>query len=221
MMSREAARLRYADKLGMKIGDLTFNRIATKRGDGNRFFGVFKCKCGKSITLDLGRTLRGRYRRHCGCKTDRGSHRTHGMHRTPEYSSWQAMKSRCLDPNNKDYPRWGGLGITIYVPWVNSFSKFYRHVGPRPHGTTLDRINTLKNYEPGNVRWATATEQQRNKRNSMIWHVKGRTFASLEEAAVSLSVSAFTIWRWVNGAFDRRRGTFTPARKDCHVTNRY
>jgi hypothetical protein len=78
------------------------------------------------------------------------------------------MKARCLDPGNKDYPRWGGVGITIHQEWIDSFEAFYRDVGPRPKGTSLDRIKAELGYRPGNVRWATPAEQARNRRDLVI-----------------------------------------------------
>jgi len=78
------------------------------------------------------------------------------------------MKSRCLDPGNKDYPKWGGAGITIHQEWIDSFEAFYRDVGPRPPGTSIDRINPEFGYHPGNVRWATPVEQARNRRDIVV-----------------------------------------------------
>jgi hypothetical protein len=78
------------------------------------------------------------------------------------------MKSRCLDPDCKDYPRWGGVGITIHREWIDSFEAFFRDVGSRPKGTSLDRIVPELGYHPGNVRWATPIEQARNKKNLVV-----------------------------------------------------
>lgn len=212
---------RYERRAGEKVGYLTFSGLADTRADHNRLLGRFVCECGNNILLPAGRVLNGRKRTHCGCMRDRGAHRTHGMRESPEYSSWQAMKGRCLDPNNKDFPRWGGLGVTIYPEWINSFSAFFEYVGHRPEGTSIDRIDTMRGYEPGNVRWATPTDQQRNRRTSKTWHIKGLTFESAQEAADHFGVSEHTVWRWVNGQFDSRRNTFTPPREDCHAIDRY
>lgn len=221
-MGRTAAVIeRYGDRLGERIGDLVFVDIAAERADGNRLCGIFRCDCGNTAQFHLSRVLNGKTRTHCGCKTDRGKSRTHGMHGTPEYSSWSSMKARCLDPGNKDYPRWGGRGITICAEWVESFEAFFAHIGPRPPGTSLDRIDTTRGYEPGNVRWATDREQAQNRATSYRWHIKGRDFESSMEAAQHFGVSDVTISRWVHGAFDNRRGTFTEPRNDCYVTPRY
>lgn len=191
------------------------------RGDGNRFYGFFKCDCGSVIERPARRVISTGQPSHCGCQTDRGAHRTHGMHNTPEYRSWQAMKARCLDPNNKDYPRWGGRGVTVCKEWVDSFDAFFDQVGPRPKGTTLDRIDNRRGYEPGNVRWATNSEQMQNTRLSREWHIKGGVFPTVYTAAEHFGVSAHTVWRWVNGQYDKRRGRFTPPRDDCYATRKY
>lgn len=212
---------RYRGRIGERIGELTFQEISTERADHGRVLGVFICSCGVSRDYPLGRILNGRARTHCGCRTDRGAHRTHGMRNSREYSSWQSMKARCLDRNNKDYPRWGGRGVTVCGLWVGSFEAFYEHAGPRPRGTSLDRVDNNKGYEPGNVRWATPVEQQRNRRDTFVWHIKGLTFQSHGDAALHFCVSEHTIWRWVNGQFDKRRNSFTPPRGDCNAIPRY
>ena len=168
MMGNKAIHDRYTHRIGERIGDLVFAGISGKRADKNRLLGLFRCDCGIVATFPLGRVLNGKKKTHCGCKTDHGTHRKHGMRNSPEYSSWQAMKVRCLAPANKDYPRWGGRGITVCKQWIDSFEAFYSHIGPRPKGTSLDRIDNERGYEPGNVRWATPLQQARNRHNLTI-----------------------------------------------------
>ncbi len=97
-----------------------------------------------------------------------GARLSHGMVRSPEYSSWCAMKARCLNPNTTRFEQWGGRGIKICPQWVNSFENFYADVGPRPTPKhSIDRIDNDGNYEPGNVRWATPKEQNNNKRTNL------------------------------------------------------
>jgi hypothetical protein len=74
------------------------------------------------------------------------------------------MKQRCLNKNNKRYNDYGGRGITIHGQWLDSFDHFYTDMGKRPAGYSLDRIDNDKNYEPGNCKWSTKSEQQNNKR---------------------------------------------------------
>jgi hypothetical protein len=87
----------------------------------------------------------------------------------PGYRCWAMMKQRCLNPNYPDYFSYGGRGITIYPEWIDNYFAFYDYIGPRPSlNHTIDRIDVDGNYEPGNVRWATKSEQQRNKRTIPI-----------------------------------------------------
>src|SRR5436190_271390 len=53
------------------------------------------------------------------------SRETHGMKSTPEYAAWQRMRRRCHDPENKDYPEYGAMGITVCPEWQISFVAFH------------------------------------------------------------------------------------------------
>lgn len=204
-MTREAAADRYQPYVGSAVGDLTFLGISPNRGDSSRILGAFRCGCGREVTMPAGRVLHGGSRRHCGCKTDRGANRRHGMRNSTTYSSWQSMKGRCLDPGNKDFPRWGGSGVRIHPAWIETFEAFYTDMGDRPAGTTLDRIDSTGNYEPGNCRWATGVEQASNTKQSWTVEIDGRLFPSAEAAARAHGVSTTTITRWCDGYIDQRR----------------
>ena len=79
-----------------------------------------------------------------------------------EYISWAHMKTRCQNPNNDRYHRYGGRGIKVCERW-QSFENFLADMGVRPPGLTLERMDNDSNYEPGNCKWATQKEQANNK----------------------------------------------------------
>jgi hypothetical protein len=75
------------------------------------------------------------------------------------------MKARCTNPKHIGFHVYGGRGIRVCDAWTNDFEAFLAHVGPKPTPThTIDRIDVNGHYEPGNVRWATYSEQSKNKR---------------------------------------------------------
>jgi hypothetical protein len=82
------------------------------------------------------------------------------------YSRWASMNERCRNTNALNYPLYGGRGITVCARWKgpNGFPNFLQDMGICPRGKSLDRIDVNGNYEPGNVRWATAKEQRANQR---------------------------------------------------------
>jgi hypothetical protein len=127
-----------------------------------------QCECGNTVVVN-GNALRRGNTRSCGClQKDEASlrRRTHGMKGTPTYRSWVAMKNRCTNPRQDNYGRYGARGIAVCDRWLGEggFDAFLYDMGERPEGTTLDRIDPDGNYEPANCRWATAEEQERNKR---------------------------------------------------------
>ena len=99
--------------------------------------------------------------------------------RDPAYRSWESAKARCRNPNNPDYATYGGRGIVFDARW-DSFPAFLADMGPRPRGTTLDRINSDGDYAPGNCRWASNEDQARNKRSNRRVLFDGRTMTLVE-----------------------------------------
>lgn len=160
--------------IGLKFGRLT---ALHEVGKGNRgYIYLFQCDCGNKKELSgsivkTGKTVS------CGCvrsETIRAKNFVHGLVHTGAYQSWQAMKSRCTNPNQKAYKRYGGAGLSFEKSW-ELFENFVKDMGERPSGMTLDRIDNLKGYSKENCRWATVNEQNRNtKQNVFITH-NGKT----------------------------------------------
>lgn len=87
---------------------------------------------------------------------------THGWTGTPTYKVWQSIRDRV-----KHNPKYTRYGIKVCDRWLNSFENFLADMGRKPRNMSIDRIDTNGNYEPGNCRWATVTEQNRNRRNTI------------------------------------------------------
>lgn len=140
---------------------------------------VYECNCGRVLLIPV-RQAKYKPNQKCnGCKLI-----THGMWKSPEYSAWEAMIQRCTNPKATKFENYGGRGISVCERWLNSFSAFHEDVGNRPSDKhSIDRIDNDGNYEPGNVRWATAKEQCRNVRKNLIYEFQGqqRTLAEISE----------------------------------------
>src|SRR5882762_5920001 len=132
-----------------------------------------RCMCGTVRDVYGGNLRKGRARGgsiSCGCQFDRESHR---LSDSSEYKIWLLMIRRCTVKTNADYPRYGGRGISVCAEWFNSFNKFFEDMGPRPLGLTLERDENDGPYSKENCRWATLSEQGRNKRNNRIIEFAG------------------------------------------------
>jgi hypothetical protein len=93
---------------------------------------------------------------------------------SPEYRAWKAARHRCTNPDAANAVYYQARGIEFSPSW-DSFTQFLADVGPRPPGATLDRIDVNGDYAPGNVRWASRTTQQRNRRNNVVLEFNGES----------------------------------------------
>jgi hypothetical protein len=151
------------------------------------------CRCGKRKLIH-GTSLRSEASQSCGClqkEVTQKRSRTHGMTRTPEYYTWCLLRRRCLDPSDPKYPSYGGRGITVCDTWKESFSNFYRDMGPKPSSKhSIERLDNAQSYTPTNCIWATRTVQARNTRSNHLITIAGRTqclAAWLEEKGLGAS----------------------------------
>jgi hypothetical protein len=103
----------------------------------------------------------------------------------PFYSVWMSMKDRCRNPNAKAYPDYGGRGIKVCDRWMGSYAAFASDMGERPLGTSIERIDNEGDYTPSNCRWATKTEQQRNRRGAVYVDISGVRYRAIELAELA------------------------------------
>jgi hypothetical protein len=101
------------------------------------------------------------------------------------------MVQRCTNPRSKDYPRYGGRGITVCDRWLD-VELFFEDMGPRPGlEYTLHRIDNDKGYFPGNVKWATAKEHAQNKRGTKLDQIKANQIRELHKIGMKRAQLAY------------------------------
>jgi hypothetical protein len=155
---------------GQVFGRLTVVRFA-HRDKFKKPCWFCKCECGREHVASANNLQRGNVTS-CGCL--RPHHGQASGNGTAEYRIWKNMLSRCTNPKLERFRHYGGRGITVCARW-QSFSNFFADMGPRPtQRHSIDRYpNKDGNYEPGNVRWATPSEQGRNQRSNKVLEYRG------------------------------------------------
>ena len=159
-------KLRGRDLTGCRFDRLeVIGKTHGLAGKERRLLWICKCECGQTKLARSTDLVRG-FVRSCGCLHLQAI-TVHSMSRSPEYRVWNAVLQRCGNPNNVEYPRYGGSGIRVCEAWQNSFEAFYQEMGPRPSSRhQIDRIDGSRGYEPGNCRWATPRENTNNRSNT-------------------------------------------------------
>lgn len=154
---------------GRKFGRLLVLKLLPARHAKKRMW-LCQCDCGTSEPIGVRHDYllhTNNPKRHCGCE-NRGLPTLHQQ----EYHIWNSMLRRCTVQSHVGYAEYGGRGIRVCPQWADpktGFEQFLKDVGKRPSKKySLDRKDPNGNYEPGNVQWATAKHQARNKRNSIF-----------------------------------------------------
>lgn len=153
------------------------------------------CECG-TVGAVYGSALVSGRSKSCGCGPV-GRRAVHGMEGTPEYKAWSSMRSRCSNPNNASYSRYGGRGIRVSKEW-DDFSTFLNDVDMRPSPIhSLERKDNDGDYGKGNCRWATPTEQANNRSTNRKLTAFGRTLG-LSEWGAATGMNPDTIARRID-----------------------
>jgi len=155
------------DLTGKKFDRLTvLERVGTDVTPAGTVIPTWLCRCDCGSELVVrGNSLRTGNTRSCGClrkEYEQTCRYKHGMYNTPEYKSWQMMWDRCTNPKAGRTHRYRGRGITVDPTW-SDFEVFYKDMGERPKGTTLDRVDNNGNYTKSNCRWADNKTQGSNR----------------------------------------------------------
>ena len=156
------------DMTGETAGQLTVLGLSPWTRHHKRY--VCRCTCGTKISVSQNQLRNGKtkscgcLRRHITAELGRSA-KKHGLTNGPEFQAWNQARLRCSPKcRPHHFSRYYGRGIRMCEEWRTSFQAFIDHIGLRPGPEySLDRINNDGHYEPGNVRWATRSEQAKNR----------------------------------------------------------
>jgi hypothetical protein len=150
--------MKLIDRTGQVFGKLTALEQAG-RDTSKKVLWRCECECGNETIVPSGSLVTGNTTS-CGCTVP---NLKHGGWKKASYNTWRAMIRRCTVPTDKDYPRYGGRGVSVCPQWLE-YVNFVADMGEPVGDETLDRIDTYGNYEPSNCRWAGVQTQNRNIR---------------------------------------------------------
>jgi hypothetical protein len=190
--------------------------IRQRKGGGTERWFRCLCECGKQTDVPLKR-LRSGKTRSCGCLVVPPSPGVRvrdplfvRVKDTDEYSIYKGIKVRCYRVKSRGYSHYGERGICVCSGWRSSFRAFISDIGPRPSKAhSIDRINNDGNYScghcaeciekswPMNCRWATTSEQRRNRGDVVMLTFKGETMC-ITDWAKRYGMSKVTLWNRLN-----------------------
>lgn len=162
-------------EIGGEYGRLTLIGMDSPAKSGHPRY-LCSCSCGGRKSVSIYSIASGKTQS-CGCLHKEqlaNRNRSHNMCGTGTYRTWNVMKSRCTNKNFPKYESYGARGIRICDKWM-TFEGFIEDMGERPAGMSIDRIDVDGDYCKENCRWATASQQQRNKTNTRYITAFGRT----------------------------------------------
>lgn len=157
----------FVDHTGQKYYNLQIHKLVGKNASGTAWLWSSTCDCGVSKLVNATDARRGKVKS-CGClsldnqNNFTKKYKTHGMAGTVEQKAWKRLLSRCTNPNNPDFEVYSKIGVSSTIR--KDFMSFYTDIGPAPKGkVSVDRIDNTLGYVEGNLRWATDSQQARNK----------------------------------------------------------
>lgn len=205
------------DLIGQRFGKLIVTEYAfyKKVSNSRKHFWRVICDCGvEKIVRESHLLAKTKATISCGCYRDAAIGircKTHGLTKTKTYKVWQAMVHRCTYSSNAHYKNYGGRGITVCDRWLTSIESFIEDMGEAPENLMLDRIDGEKGYYKENCRWATRTEQNRNKRDNRYLTINGETKLMLDWSRES-GIKFATIYHRIKRGWTADKAVKTPAR---------
>lgn len=184
------------EMVGKTYRKLFVIRVSRKRSKEGRLMIDCRCKCGREFTTRPDRVASGKTKKCVECKHMQFF--SHGMSYTSEYRSWAGMCMRCTNRNEVGYSLYGARGISVCKRWLGrgGFARFIADIGPKPSPEyTIERKNVNGNYTPKNCRWATKTEQTRNKRNTLWITIDNMTICGAVVAQM-LGINPSLVSKW-------------------------
>ncbi len=211
----------HLNLIGRKFEKLTVISQAESRN--RKAFWNCKCDCGTASVVRTSSLTSGNTRS-CGClqkeiaslegkKRYKHGFSSKGLCSSGVYKSWSHMKQRCLNENNKSYPRYGGRGIEVCEEWIE-FENFYKWALENGYkkGLSIERINKDGDYRPDNCKWATSREQNNNKSGNQIILYQGQE-KTIGEWAEILNIKYSTLHARIKNGWDVKQAFLTPVGK--------